>query len=130
MSPLRKPGHYHIQCCQLKREKNQGEFHKNSAGNKNKNNNSGQTNSNRNNKNANNIKNHNANNQNDSQLKLFAHPVGPVARLTTQQRSSFLEPMQQADRLLGLENRWDRVRTNGRTHKTRRGKLSRLWLKV
>ena len=38
--------------------------------------------------------------------------------------------MQQIDRLLGTEDRWDRVRTIVRTHKTTTMKLFRLWPKL
>ena len=102
----RKPSHYRDHCRQLKPEKDQGEGNKSSAGNDNNNNNSGQLNSNFNNKNPNKSSNHNANNRNGSKSKTV-YPVGPVAKLTTPQRNSFLELMQQTDRLLLIECRWE-----------------------
>ena len=38
--------------------------------------------------------------------KLSTHSVRPLAKRTTPQRNAFLQPMQQTDRLLGIEDRW------------------------
>ena len=42
--------------------------------------------------------------------KLFTHPVRHVEKQTTPQRNATLEPMQPIDRLLGIEDRKDRIR--------------------
>ena len=62
--------------------------------------------------------------ENTENRELSTHPVKPVAKSIPPQRNASIKPMQQIDRFLGIEDRCDRVRINGRTHKTTRMKLS------
>ena len=72
----KKPGHYGNQCRQLKKERNQNDINKNSAGyNNNSNNNSGKTNSNtHNNKTASNGNANSANNRNERKPRTVYPP--------------------------------------------------------
>ena len=106
--------------------KDKAETRKISAGiNKNSNNDSRQTNSksyNYKNANIRNTKNKTTRtkeNQGPTQWDLLKKP-------TTPQRKAILEPMQGMDRLLGAEDRWDRVTINCRTHRTIQAKVSKL----
>ena len=62
-----------------------------------------------------NVNNNNNNNKNSNRAeksqKLFMHPVGHVARRNIPQKSSTMESMQPKDRLLGKEDRKDKVRS-------------------
>ena len=58
--------------------------------------------------------------------QLSTHPVRPAAKPTTAQRNLILEPMQQIDHPLGSEDRRDRIRVNGRTHRTMQMEVSSL----
>ena len=50
----------------------------------------------------------------------------PVAKQTTLKRNAILEPMQQLDHLLGMEDQWNRVKLNNETHRSQQLKMSRL----
>ena len=58
--------------------------------------------------------------------ELSTHPLRPVAKRTTPQRNAFLEPMQQTDRLLGIEDRWNKIKINNKTHRSIQLKVCRL----
>ena len=59
--------------------------------------------------------------------ELSTHPVIPVAKRTTPERNAFVEPMQQTDCFLGMEDRWSKVKINNKTHRSKQLKLS--WLR-
>ena len=61
--------------------------------------------------------------------ELSTHPMRPVAKRTVPQKSAFLEPMQQTDRLVGIKDRWNKVKINNRTNRSIQLKVSRLRLK-
>ena len=54
------------------------------------------------------------------------YTLRPVAKRTTPQRNVILEPMQQTDRLLGLEDRSNKVQNNHKTYRSKQLKLSGL----
>ena len=58
--------------------------------------------------------------------KLSTYSMRPVAKPTTPQRKAILEPIEQIDCTLGIKDRWHRAKTNGRTRRGIRMKLSRL----
>ena len=58
--------------------------------------------------------------------ELSTHPVKPVAKRTTPQRNAILESMQQTERLLGIEDRWNHLKINNKTQKSKKLKVSRL----
>ena len=62
--------------------------------------------------------------------ELSPHPVRPVAKPTTPEKNAFLEPMQLTDSLPGMENRWNTVKINKKTHKSIQLKVSRLQPKL
>ena len=57
---------------------------------------------------------------------LSSNPVRPVAKRTKPRKNDFLEPMQQIDRVLGIEDRWNKIKTNNETHRSLQLKVSRL----
>ena len=91
----------------------------------------GQTNSNSNNsKNANNRKKNNTKTGTAENQNLTGCPVRLLAKLSTLQGNATLKPIEQRDRLLGNEDRWDRARINNKTLRTSQTKVSRLQLKI
>ena len=62
--------------------------------------------------------------------KLFIHPVRPVEKQTTPQRNVILEPMQPIDRLPGIEDRKDKIRSKKEPTKMTRMKAIKLQLKI
>ena len=97
--------HYRNQCRQRRKQRDQNDTNKNSVGNNN-NNGSGRTNSNTQNNKTVNIGNANiANKRKDRKPRTVPHAVRPAAKRTTPQRNDVLEPMQQIDRLPGIEER-------------------------
>ena len=60
--------------------------------------------------------------------KLSTHPVRTVAKRFTPQKNVTLESMQQTESLLGIKDRWNRVKFN-KTNRSIQLKVSRLWPK-
>ena len=58
--------------------------------------------------------------------EVSTHLVRRVAKRTTPQRNVILEPMQQTNRLLGIEDRWNKSKLNNKTHRSKQYKVSRL----
>ena len=58
--------------------------------------------------------------------ELSTHLMRPVAKRTNSQRKAILDPRQQTDRLLGVEDRWNKVKINNKTHRSIQLKVSRL----
>ena len=57
---------------------------------------------------------------------LSTQPVKLVAKRTTPERNAILEPMQQTDRLLAIEDRWNKIKINNKTHRSIKLKVSGL----
>ena len=121
----KKPGYSPALCRQLKREKDQNESNKNSAG-KNNINNGGRTNFNPSNKNANNSNANNTKNRNDKRLRIVYPPCETCGKTNHPTEKWYLEPMQQVDCLLGIEDQRYRIRINGRTPRIIQLEVSRL----
>ena len=64
--------------------------------------------------------------------ELSTHPVRTVAKRATLHGNAILEPMQQMDRLLGTENRWNRnkIKINNETRRWKQMNVSRLRSKL
>ena len=62
--------------------------------------------------------------------ELCKHLVRLVAKLMFPQKNAPLEPMQQIDRLLGIEDQCRKARNNDKTHRTMQLKASRLRPKI
>ena len=58
--------------------------------------------------------------------ELSTDPVRPVAKRTNPQINAILELMQQTDRLLEIKDRWSKVKTNRKTHRSKHLEVSRL----
>ena len=112
------------QSGQLRREKDQIEGTKNSAGI----NNGRQTNSNpSNNKDANKSNTNKAHiNKITGNKDLSPHFLGPVAKPTTPQIFATLEPVQQTGHFLGNKHRWHKIKINDTTLITRQQELPRI----
>ena len=106
----KKPGHFWAQCRHLTREEDQTESNKTSAGNNNNNINSAQPNFYPNNETANNINSNKTNNWNNRKPRIVYPSCETLAKRTTPQRKAILEPTQQLDRLLDIEDQRDRGR--------------------
>ena len=62
--------------------------------------------------------------------ELSTHSVRPMAKGNTPERNAILEPMQQTDCLLGIEDRQDKVKINNRILKTMQRRMARLPRKI
>ena len=60
--------------------------------------------------------------------ELSTLPVRTVAKRLTPHKNVILEPMQQTDGLLGIENQWNRVKIN-KINRSKQLEVSRLWPK-
>ena len=124
----RKPGHYRSHWCELRGEKGEGEANKNSTGKNDSNNNSGQkkltqptevpTRATL------------ATQTQTADMTENRELTTPAGRLltkpTTPERNTDWQPMLQMISLFGIKDRWDRVRINNKTHRTKPTKVTRL----
>ena len=124
----KKPGHYRNQCRLLKREKQQSKDTQNIPGNKNTGAKNSFPNNNTNKSNNNNYK--NSNRAEGKPKKLFFHPVRHVGRQTTPKRSATMEPMQPIERVAGIKDRKDKIRSKKEPTKMIQMKLLRLQPKI
>ena len=62
--------------------------------------------------------------------KLFTHPVRHVEKQTTPQRNVTLEPMQPIDRLPGIKDRKDKIRSKKEPIKMTQMKVTKLQPKI
>ena len=58
--------------------------------------------------------------------ELSTHPMRRVAKRSTPRRIVILEPMQQTDSLLAIDDRWNKIKFNSNTHKSKQFKVFRL----
>ena len=117
-----KPGLYINQCRQLKRQKDQNDTNKNSAGNnQNSNNNSGQTNSNtHNNKTVSNGNANIANNRNDRKPTIVYKPCEMCGKTNYSTENWCF-----AANAAGIEDRWNKDKVN-KTHRSMQLRVFRL----
>ena len=62
--------------------------------------------------------------------ELSTHPVRHVVKRSTPHRNVILDPIHQPDRLLGIEDQWNKIKTNNKTHRSTQLKVSRLQRKL
>ena len=119
----KKLSHNRNEGGQLKKEKDPNDGNRNSAGNSINSKNNAKTNSNLNHsKNANNINDSNTNKQTlTEKQKPSTHFARPIST-----EKYYSEPMQQIDRLFGIQDRWKRIKINNTAHKAKQTEVSRL----
>ena len=62
--------------------------------------------------------------------ELSTHPVRTVAKRAALHGNAILEPMQQLDRLLGTKNRWNKIKIDSETRRSKQMNVSRLRSKL